>query len=54
MFACLVGDSPAIKNVLEQVDKVAATDANVLILGENGTGKELVAREIHRRSQRNE
>ncbi len=48
----LVGDSPAIRNVLEQVDKVAATDANVLILGENGTGKELVAREIHRRSSR--
>jgi len=54
MFAGFVGDSPAIKNVLEQVDKVAATDANVLILGENGTGKELVAREIHRRSRRSE
>jgi DNA-binding NtrC family response regulator len=53
MFSGLIGDSPAIKNVLEQVDKVAATDANVLILGENGTGKELVAREIHRRSRRN-
>jgi len=54
MFAGLVGNSPAIKNVLEQVDKVASTDANVLILGENGTGKELVAREIHRRSHRRE
>jgi DNA-binding NtrC family response regulator len=52
MFSGLIGDSPAIKHVLEQVDKVAATDANVLILGENGTGKELVAREIHRRSRR--
>jgi two-component system response regulator HydG len=52
MFSGMVGDSPAIKNVLEQVDKVAGTDANVLILGENGTGKELVAREIHRRSPR--
>jgi two-component system response regulator HydG len=51
-FAGLIGDSPAIKKVLEQVDKVAGTDANVLILGENGTGKELVAREIHRRSSR--
>jgi len=54
MFSGLIGDSPAIKNVLEQVDKVAGTDANVLILGENGTGKELVAREIHRRSLRRE
>ena len=53
-FAGLIGDSPALKNVLEQVDKVAATDANILILGENGTGKELVAREIHRRSSRRE
>lgn len=53
-FAGLIGDSQAIKNVLEQVDKVAATQANVLILGENGTGKELVAREIHRRSSRSD
>jgi len=52
MFSGFIGDSPAIKSVLEQVDKVATTDANVLILGENGTGKELVAREIHRRSRR--
>ncbi len=48
----IIGNSPAIRNVLETVKKVAATDANVLILGENGTGKELVAREIHRQSLR--
>ena len=38
-FTGLIGDSPAMKNVMEQVEKVASTDANVLILGENGTGK---------------
>lgn len=51
-FSGLVGESKVIRKVLEQVEKVAATDANVLVLGENGTGKELVAREIHRRSKR--
>ena len=40
------------RQVLETIDQVAPTDANVLILGENGTGKDLVAREIHRRSDR--
>ncbi len=48
----IIGNSPAIRKVLETVKKVAVTDANVLILGENGTGKELVAREIHRQSLR--
>lgn len=48
----IIGSSPAIRKVLETVKKVAATEANVLILGENGTGKELVAREIHRQSHR--
>ncbi len=43
----LIGDSPLFKNTLQIVAKVAATDANVLITGENGTGKELIAREIH-------
>ena len=44
-FKDIIGDSPAMKNVFSIIDKVAETDANVLILGENGTGKELVARE---------
>ena len=48
----LIGSSPAIKRVYEIISKVASTDANVLITGENGTGKELVAREIHRQSKR--
>ena len=51
-FGDIVGQSPSLKNVLQQIDLVAPTDASVLILGESGTGKELVAREIHRRSQR--
>ena len=48
----IVGDSPQIKEVLDIVRRAAPTDANVLILGENGSGKELVAREIHRQSAR--
>jgi DNA-binding NtrC family response regulator len=48
----LLGSSPAMKNVYDLIAKVSPTDANILITGENGTGKELVAREIHRRSQR--
>ena len=48
----LVGTSPAMQNVFSTITKVAATDANVLILGENGTGKELVARALHKQSKR--
>lgn len=46
------GQSEAMNRVRDVVDKVAATDANILITGENGTGKEVLAREIHRRSLR--
>ena len=53
-FKDIIGESPAMKNVYSIIDKVAGTDANVLILGENGTGKELVARAIHQRSLRKE
>jgi DNA-binding NtrC family response regulator len=48
----LLGRSPAIARVYSLVERAAPTEANVLILGENGTGKELVARELHRRSRR--
>src|SRR5262249_3546961 len=48
----IIGHSPALQQLLAQIGKVAGTDANVLILGENGTGKELVARAIHRQSLR--
>ena len=48
-----IGESPSIERVREMIDRVSSTDANVLILGENGTGKEVVARAIHRKSTRN-
>ena len=52
MFEEIVGTSPALKSVLSRVSKVARSDSTVLITGETGTGKELVARAIHRRSDR--
>jgi formate hydrogenlyase transcriptional activator len=53
-YAELVGSSPALLDVLRQIDQVAPTDATVLVYGETGTGKELVARAIHKRSLRHE
>jgi formate hydrogenlyase transcriptional activator len=52
MFEEIVGSSVALKEVLSRVSKVAPTDATVLLTGETGTGKELIARAIHKRSQR--
>jgi PAS domain S-box-containing protein len=52
MFEEIVGSSSALQTVLSRVSKVAPTDSSVLITGETGTGKELVARAIHRRSKR--
>jgi PAS domain S-box-containing protein len=52
MFEEIVGESPAVQAVLARVAKVGPTDSTVLITGETGTGKELIARAIHKRSQR--
>ena len=48
----ILGDSPGVKKIIEKIEKVAPTDARVLITGENGTGKELVARWLHEKSSR--
>jgi len=53
-FEEIVGESPALKRVLSQVETVAATDSSVLVLGETGTGKEVIARAIHDLSPRRE
>lgn len=53
-YSNLIGSSPAMKKVMNIAMKVAKTDANILILGENGTGKEVVARAIHRASMRHD
>ncbi len=50
----ILGQSPSLKTVIRQIEMVASTDANVLITGESGAGKELVAREIHQRSSRSQ
>lgn len=50
----IIGRSPAMMDVFQTIEKVAGTDANVLVLGENGTGKEMIARALHRRSSRKE
>ena len=52
MFEDIVGSSDALRKVLQRVSKVASSDSTVLILGETGTGKELIARAIHKRSGR--
>src|SRR5215469_14478688 len=51
-FNGIIGNSPALKSVLADVDRVAPTDSTVLVLGETGTGKELIARAIHNLSAR--
>lgn len=51
-FSEIIGQSTAMQRIFQTIDRVAQTDANVLILGENGTGKELIARAIHRNSSR--
>ena len=53
-YSDFIGNSPAIQRVHDLIQRVAPTDADVLILGENGTGKEVVARALHRRSGRSE
>jgi formate hydrogenlyase transcriptional activator len=52
MFRDIVGESTGLREVLEQVERVAPTDSTVLVLGETGTGKELIARAVHQRSRR--
>ena len=53
-FRDIIGNSSAMQEVYTLIDRVAKTDANILILGENGTGKELIARAIHQKSLRND
>ncbi|MDR2026776.1 MAG: sigma-54 dependent transcriptional regulator [Prevotellaceae bacterium] len=50
----IIGDSKVMTDIFDTIEKLRGTDANILILGENGTGKDLIAREIHRKSLRSE
>src|ERR1043165_3862641 len=50
----LIGESDIIKDIFYKIEKIAPTDANILILGENGTGKDLIAKAIHQQSMRAE
>ena len=50
----LIGESPSMRDLFYKIDKIAPTDANILILGENGTGKDLIAKAIHQRSLRSQ
>ncbi len=52
-FGDIIGESPSLRKVVQQIQLVAPTDASVMITGESGTGKELVARAIHEHSSRN-
>src|SRR5262245_41728401 len=52
VFDDMAGNCPPMRALFAQIEKVAPTDLTVLVLGENGTGKELVARSLHRRSSR--
>src|SRR4051794_38124224 len=51
-FSQIIGNSPSLESVIEEVERVAPTDSTVLILGETGTGKELIARATHHVSRR--
>jgi DNA-binding NtrC family response regulator len=53
-YSCIIGSSSVMQELHGTIKKVAGTDVDILILGENGTGKELIAREIHRQSTRNQ
>jgi transcriptional regulator with GAF, ATPase, and Fis domain len=52
-YGDIIGAAPGMKDVYKRIDKIAPTDISVLVIGETGTGKELIAKEIHRRSPRN-
>lgn len=51
-YSKIIGKSPCMQDIFSKLEKVAKTDVNILVLGENGTGKELIAREVHRKSLR--